>query len=606
MFGGSTANQAPTLVVSQIGERDHATGAVTYQATVTDGDARGLTLSFTRPRDGVVADLGHGIFRYTPIPRVNAHSDTFTVNASDGRGGSLDSTVTWVNDDQVPRNITVSPVVDSAIGEPDPTTGMVTGACCVTGADNTYTVSAPGTGTVVIDATTGAWAYRPTGTARHQAVADGATTADRHDSFTVTVADAHGGTAVVPVTVSLVSMKTVPSYAVTAEISTGGVPVGLAVSQHGDRVYVTSFVDEAAVTVVGTIDNTRSTIPLNFRPEGVAVSFDGLDIYVADPAGGRVAVIDPADHSVFFVPVGNHPFHLAVSGTDLFVANNSDGTVSVIDTIENVLVRTIAVGGRPYAVAASGGRLYVTDYGYYGGESSHTMAVIDSASGELLHRIPVGYYPTGVVVSPDGKRVYVTNDEGSYTDTHPGTTTVIDAETGEVVDTWAVGGISIALGPNGNQVYIVSHGYQERFTSKLSIVDTATGRVTGVPINGLPNASVANGNELYISDTWHSSVVQITAGSACAVDTDAANDAPLLTVAEVGPHTFAASFVDPDNDIVTCTATQPFSGTVSDLGAGRFQYTPNNRAAEGFIDHFAITADDGHGGVVTKTVAATR
>src|SRR3977135_159446 len=130
MFGGSTANQAPTLVVSQIGERDHATGAVTYQATVTDGDARGLTLSFTRPRDGVVADLGHGIFRYTPIPRVNAHSDTFTVNASDGRGGSLDSTVTWVNDDQVPRNITVSPVVDSAIGEPDPTTGRAPGACC--------------------------------------------------------------------------------------------------------------------------------------------------------------------------------------------------------------------------------------------------------------------------------------------------------------------------------------------------------------------------------------------------------------------------------------------------------------------------------------------
>ena len=30
---------------------------------------------------------------------------------------------------------------------------------------------------------------------------------------------------------------------------------------------------------------------------------------------------------------------------------------------------------------------------------------------------------------------------------------------------------------------------------------------------------------------------------------------------------------------------------------------PNGRAEQGFVDHFAIIADDGHGGVVTKTVA---
>jgi hypothetical protein len=44
---------------------------------------------------------------------------------------------------------------------------------------------------------------------------------------------------------------------------------------------------------------------------------------------------------------------------------------------------------------------------------------------------------------------------------------------------------------------------------------------------------------------------------------------------------------------------------VSDLGGGLFRYTANGRAAEGFVDHFAIIADDGHGGVVTKTVTLT-
>jgi hypothetical protein len=44
---------------------------------------------------------------------------------------------------------------------------------------------------------------------------------------------------------------------------------------------------------------------------------------------------------------------------------------------------------------------------------------------------------------------------------------------------------------------------------------------------------------------------------------------------------------------------------VNVLGAGLFQYTPNARATEGFVDQFAIIADDGHGGVVTKTAALT-
>ncbi|HXL61152.1 MAG TPA: hypothetical protein VN959_10880, partial [Mycobacterium sp.] len=102
MTSGSMADAAPALIVHQIGDCDGVTGAVTYQATVDEGGRRPLALSFTRPRDGVVADLGNGMFRYTPDARVNAGSDTFTIIADDGRGRSLDSTVTWINDNHVP------------------------------------------------------------------------------------------------------------------------------------------------------------------------------------------------------------------------------------------------------------------------------------------------------------------------------------------------------------------------------------------------------------------------------------------------------------------------------------------------------------------------
>jgi YVTN family beta-propeller protein len=696
MTSGSMADAAPALIVHQVGECDRVTGAVTYQATVGDGSAL-PPLSFTRARDGVVADLGDGMFRYTPNPRVNADSDSFVVAVADGCGGSLDATVTWTNDNHVPlvvapprlwppdpatgavtvspnivdpdgdlltfmldapfpqrgavsidwdgtftyvpfpserddtmvgeetlgfravdprgasayitvtvpispRRITIPPDPGSAITAPDPETGVVTGTCDHSGAGYTYSASAPAKGTVVIDAETGVWAYRPAGAARHEAVADGASPAARHDDFTITVSKGDRDKIVVPVSVPLVSMKAVPSYAVTAEIALGVVPAGMAISPGRDHLYVTSFVDEAAVTVIRTADNTISRIPLTFPPEAVVVGPDGHHLYVTDPAGRRVAVIDPIERTTAFVEVGDRPFHMAVLGTDLYVANNQDGTVSVIDTIDNVVVRTIETGGHPYAVAAALGQVFVTDYGFYGGQSTHRMSVI-TALGGLSATVPVGYYPTAVAVSPDDARIYVANDEGSYTSTHPGTTTVINASTGAIIDTLPVGGCAVAVSDNGEQVFVASQGYESTFTSVVSIVDLPTGRITAVPIHGMPNALAVSGSRIYATDTWHSSVVQITARETPVVDTDVANAPPTLTVTEVGYRVFRVSAEDPDNDPVICTATQPFCGTVSDLGDGLLRYTPNARAVAGFVDHFAVTADDGHGGIATKTVA---
>ena len=78
--------------------------------------------------------------------------------------------------------------------------------------------------------------------------------------------------------------------------------------------------------------------------------------------------------------------------------------------------------------------------------------------------IPVGYYPTGVAIAPDDSRLYVTNDEGAYDNSHSGTTTVsqgtlaIDGITSAStvpLRVWSYLGATVALGALGYAGYII-------------------------------------------------------------------------------------------------------------------------------------------------------
>ncbi|MDD9377218.1 hypothetical protein M8Z33_11130 [Streptomyces sp. ZAF1911] len=92
-----------------------------------------------------------------------------------------------------------------------------------------------------------------------------------------------------------------------------------------------------------------------------------------------------------------------------------------------------------------GRRLYVTDL-------LGTVSVVDTATGKVIGApIPVGRHPKDVVVSPDGRRAYVTNQgEDSMS--------VIDTSTNKVTDTISVAGPTrIALTPDGRHAWITQY-----------------------------------------------------------------------------------------------------------------------------------------------------
>jgi YVTN family beta-propeller protein len=90
----------------------------------------------------------------------------------------------------------------------------------------------------------------------------------------------------------------------------------------------------------------------------------------------------------------------------VYVANGSStNTVRVIDTVSMSVIATVTVGAGPNGLAVSpdGKRVYVTNF------SDDTVSVIGTVSNTVTSTIAVGNSPRGVAVSSDGDRIFVAN-----------------------------------------------------------------------------------------------------------------------------------------------------------------------------------------------------
>ena len=88
-----------------------------------------------------------------------------------------------------------------------------------------------------------------------------------------------------------------------------------------------------------------------------------------------------------------------------YTSNQYTNDVTVIDTAMNTVVATVPVGTYPQGVAVTpdGTAVYVTN------DNDFTVSVIAAATNTVVATVPVGAYPVGVVATPDGTSVYVAN-----------------------------------------------------------------------------------------------------------------------------------------------------------------------------------------------------
>jgi YVTN family beta-propeller protein len=230
----------------------------------------------------------------------------------------------------------------------------------------------------------------------------------------------------------------------------------------------------------------------------VAVTPDGLHVYVTNFIDGTVSVIRTATNTVVAtvpgVPGGAFPNGVAITpdGKHAYAANFFVNTVSVIDTTTKMVVTTVPVGSDPgVAVTPDGNHVYVVKGGVTGG--GDTVSVIDTATNTVVATVPVGNSPAAVAFTQNGKHAYVTNTFGNNV-------SVIRTATNTVVDTIPVGSLpgAIAITPDGKHAYVITNDVPNNFW----VIDTTTRTVVAmVPAGTTPGAVAVtpDGKHAYVT-----------------------------------------------------------------------------------------------------------
>jgi YVTN family beta-propeller protein len=267
-----------------------------------------------------------------------------------------------------------------------------------------------------------------------------------------------------------------------------------------------------------------TTTPVKIAPHNVQASRDGrLLLAVGGNAGhadgegaghehghgggerGRLLILDAAKPDTWNasgVEVGSAPAHVVMdkAGQRAYLTNGGDNTLSVVDIAQQKVISTIPTGAAPHGLRLSpdGRELYVANTG--GG----SVSVINVASGKEEKRIAVGKAPVQVGFTPDGRRVYVSlRDENRVV--------VLDTAQRKKVAAVPVGRNPIQLfaTPNGREMYVANQGSAANPANTVSVIDTATNRVTATIVTdkGAHGVVVSDdGQRAFITNTFADTV----------------------------------------------------------------------------------------------------
>jgi YVTN family beta-propeller protein len=303
-------------------------------------------------------------------------------------------------------------------------------------------------------------------------------------------------------------------------------------------VYVPNLRSGTVTVIDPATHRVLRTIPTGAMPQHVVPTYDLSRLWVLNNRAGTVTPIDPVTgqaekplpvpdpYNLYFTPDGRSaivvaeserrlhfrdprtlrltgtvvlpcegPNHMefTASGRYALVTCEFSGEVVKLDLATRRVVGTLKLppsasggGAMPQDIRSSpdGRVFYVADMR---ADGVHRM---DPDSLRLLGFVPTGTGAHGLVVSRDGRRLYVTNRGSHHTPAAPrgpGSVSVLDFASGRVSATWPVpGGGSPDMGnvtADGKELWVSG-----RYDDEVYAFDTATGRLAHrIPVGREPH-----------------------------------------------------------------------------------------------------------------------
>jgi YVTN family beta-propeller protein len=206
---------------------------------------------------------------------------------------------------------------------------------------------------------------------------------------------------------------------------------GLALSRDGRTLFILNNSDDQLYVLDAVSGATVGHVPVGDHPYACKLSHDGRMLYVCCLGGSEVVAVDvhiPQSPSVRdHVATGEHPNDLVLSLDDrLYVSCANSDAVSVFDlrtqhpleTIKTTLTPRSPSGSTPVALSLTPDErtLYVAN-----ADNNDVCVVNVSRRGRsrVVGFIPTGWYPTAVLVTPDGKHVVIGSGKGIGTKPNP-------------------------------------------------------------------------------------------------------------------------------------------------------------------------------------------
>lgn len=187
------------------------------------------------------------------------------------------------------------------------------------------------------------------------------------------------------------------------------------------KLIVTTNVNAGTVSI---IEKVAGGGPGPGGPGGPAPGMsNGTPAGARGPGGPRGAPGGDWDETVVRVGNGSEGFDVSPDGKEIWVANAAEGTVSIIEVASKRVTQTLAaeVGGANRLKFTRDGRLV-----FISSLRGSDVTVIDTATRKAIKKIAVGHGAAGILMQPDGARVFVACSPDGYV-------AVIDLHSMEVV-----------------------------------------------------------------------------------------------------------------------------------------------------------------------------